>query len=157
MEFEKLRFAAAYLESAQIKMKFEDERFNYTSMVSPKQLNTIKYGYELVDGLQNKLISFTIILGHLKEISDEAAIEIAKVSGELKDGHYDVSELYDYERLTEDRRVSVYGGGAGVYFRISPNMKSQCIDKARSLGYLVPFGGKTIDELLELKWAEYEN
>lgn len=62
MNKEQLRFVAQYLEVAQIEMKFIDPVNNYTSLISPKQLETIKYGYEKIDGRVCNLRSAIVLL-----------------------------------------------------------------------------------------------
>lgn len=62
MNLEHLRFIAQYLEVAQIEMKFIDPAKNYTSLISPKQLETLKYGYEIMVGQTQHLQQATVLL-----------------------------------------------------------------------------------------------
>lgn len=62
MNLEHLRFIAQYLEVAQIEMKFIDPTKNYTSLISPKQLETVKYGYEIMVGQTQHLRQATVLL-----------------------------------------------------------------------------------------------
>lgn len=63
MNKEHLRFVAQYLEVAQIEMRFIDPTKNYASLISPRQLETIKYGYEKIDGKVCNLRQATVLLG----------------------------------------------------------------------------------------------
>ena len=171
---EQLKFAALYLESAQVKMEFEDSTKNYISRLSPTQLETIKYGYERIDEHPFKLKSATVVLKDLKEISDEHAIETAKIEGYNPTSRvnkripiWDKSlyiidvELSGTSYNSESFIISSNGyiewdNNEGIDENRTSGVNAGAYDYLRAQGYLLPPRGKTIEEILKLNWAEYE-
>jgi len=172
---EQLKFAALYLESAQIKMEFEDSTQNYTSMVSPTQLEVIKYGYQLINGSNYVLKSATLILKDLKEITDEHATETSKIEGYSPNGKIErliaawdkdlvMANVYLYGRSYSPENILTINSLGYIEWDNNESyedhrthgVSARAYDYLRSKAYLLPFGAKTIEEILKLNWVEYE-
>lgn len=96
---------------------------------------------------KNFLLGFPdayIELNPLSSISDEDAIEVAKILGfpekyQLKNGKAFISELLK---------------GDGMLFNYHPFNTLLSFDFLRSCGYALPFMGLSVDEMVEAGWIK---
>ena len=94
----------------------------------------------------------------LNQIADEDAIEVASfVYADITDGDETILFAKNYIMYS-------FGGWNTNKFEVEQfslfrdeYVCQQTIDYLRSKGYLIPFGGKSVEEILKLGWVRYEN
>jgi hypothetical protein len=94
----------------------------------------------------------------LQDITDEDAIEVASfVYADITDGDETILFAKNYIMYS-------FGGWNTNKFEVEQfslfrdeYVCQQTIDYLRSKGYLIPFGGKSVEEILKLGWVRYEN
>jgi len=174
----KVRFMSAHMYCANIYIEFENSpQHNYGQRLTPTVLGHVEFGRQLFfGGTYPNVERAYLMLKPLSQISDEDAIEVAKIiepyfainnKGLGRDFKIKVNRDSKVIRVTKadfkvsiahsyvhDDTVNIMTWQGVKETRLYPTTFLHAFDYLRSHGYALPFMGLSVEELINRGWVK---
>ncbi len=148
MDLDKLKFFAQYIEIAQVEMNFINSSKSYISLLSPKQLEAIKYSYQKERGDSHTLESSRLILRDIYDLSQEECVAIAKDILQLS-----LTEKMDIIAVLLMMKMPIPVGNDVLLKQFKVQEYIMLNDRLRYLGVLTSWNGMTEKEIIDKDWV----